>query len=98
MTRQHSGLHGDPAASPAHPEASNISVTTTVTPTCTGRPSLDAKPTHGLAHPAPARTASASRGIDSRALFGEARTLVIHHAGMAYLLRITQQNKLILTK
>lgn len=34
----------------------------------------------------------------SRELFGERRELVIEHAGCLYRLRITQNNKLILTK
>lgn len=34
----------------------------------------------------------------SRDLFGERRELVIEHAGFLYRLRITQNNKLILTK
>ncbi len=66
-----------------------MSVTTTATPTCAGRPAPVSSPAQG---------ASNRRGIDSRTLFGDARTLVIHHAGTAYLLRITQQGKLILTK
>lgn len=36
--------------------------------------------------------------IDSRALFGAAREVVIHHAGQAYRLRHTATGKLILTK
>lgn len=62
-----------------------------ITPTPT-RPR--AVPPHA---PLPA-SPSARRGIDSRTLFGDARTLVIHHAGATYQLRITQQGKLILTK
>lgn len=34
----------------------------------------------------------------SRQLFGERRELVIEHAGFLYRLRITQNNRLILTK
>lgn len=34
----------------------------------------------------------------SRQLFGERRELVIEHAGSLYRLRITQNNRLILTK
>lgn len=73
-----------------------MSVTTTSTPTCAGRPAAASLPACNSAHPAPGN--AARRGIDSRTLFGEARTLVIHHAGTAYLLRITRQGKLILTK
>ncbi len=50
------------------------------------------------ARPSAPDVAPARGGIDSRALFGDARTLMIRHAGASYLLRITQQNKLILTK
>ena len=36
--------------------------------------------------------------VDSRDLFAGARTVHISHAGQTYLLRITRENKLILTK
>lgn len=36
--------------------------------------------------------------IQSEDLFGQASTLTILHAGMAYTLRITRQGKLLLTK
>lgn len=36
--------------------------------------------------------------LSSEELFGGARTLAIVHSGERYLLRITRQNKLILTK
>lgn len=36
--------------------------------------------------------------VSSEWLFKEAKTLAIAHAGERYLLRITRQNKLILTK
>lgn len=36
--------------------------------------------------------------IDSRALFGTARQITIEHGADAYILRLTAQNKLILTK
>ncbi|HEU4709581.1 MAG TPA: hemin uptake protein HemP [Methylophilaceae bacterium] len=38
------------------------------------------------------------RRWDSRELFGEAKELVISHAGSEYRLRLTSQGKLILTK
>lgn len=60
------------------------------------RPAAASIPACNPAHPAPGT--AARRGIGSRALFGDARTRVIHHAGTAYLLRITRQGKLILTK
>ncbi len=41
--------------------------------------------------------ASAERRILSRDLFGEAREVVIEHAGRLYRMRITQNDKLILT-
>jgi hemin uptake protein HemP len=36
--------------------------------------------------------------IDSRALFGTARQITIEHGADSYILRLTAQNKLILTK
>jgi len=36
--------------------------------------------------------------IDSRALFGPSRQIAIEHGADTYILRITAQNKLILTK
>ncbi len=36
--------------------------------------------------------------LSSRSLFGVAQTLFIDHAGQRYTLRITRENKLILTK
>lgn len=45
----------------------------------------------------PREAAGLSR-IDSRALFASHRQIVIAHGGARYVLRITQQNKLILTK
>lgn len=38
------------------------------------------------------------RHLDSKTLFGAERELVIRHDGAEYVLRITSQNKLILTK
>jgi hemin uptake protein HemP len=46
-----------------------------------------------------ARQISALRPrLDSGKLFGGAREVVIEHAGQEYLLRVTSQGKLILTK
>jgi len=39
-----------------------------------------------------------NQGIDSRELFVATREVVIQHAGETYRLRLTAQNKLILTK
>ena len=36
--------------------------------------------------------------IDSEKIFGGATTVEIEHAGQRYLLRVTRENKLILTK
>jgi hemin uptake protein HemP len=47
--------------------------------------------------PAPARTAPLVT-LDTRTLFGGQRELHIVHKGEAYRLRITRQDKLILTK
>lgn len=41
--------------------------------------------------------APAERRIASRDLFGDAREIVIEHAGRIYRMRITQNGKLILT-
>ncbi|MBO3277733.1 hemin uptake protein HemP [Pseudomonas schmalbachii] len=38
------------------------------------------------------------RHIPSHILLGEAKELVIEHEGVEYVLRLTRQNKLILTK
>ena len=40
----------------------------------------------------------AVRVLDSKQLFHEARTVHIDHGGERYILRITRENKLILTK
>ena len=40
----------------------------------------------------------AGQRIDSRDLFVGTRELIIHHGGESYRLRLTSQNKLILTK
>ena len=47
--------------------------------------------------PASSNKAVTSR-YDSQALFGGQQEILIEHAGHAYRLRITRQNKLILTK
>ncbi len=39
-----------------------------------------------------------AKNIISAELFGEFREIIIHHAGELYRLRITANNKLILTK
>ncbi len=50
-------------------------------------------------HPPPAAHASAhTRPLDSEALFGAARELLIQHNGALYRLRMTRAGKLILTK
>jgi len=46
---------------------------------------------------APADPASRPGRVDSAALLGNARELVIEHAGREYRLRVTQNGKLILT-
>ena len=53
----------------------------------------------------PATTSTGTRSIeladnrvDSRALFADTREIVISHGGETYRLRVTAQNKLILTK
>lgn len=50
--------------------------------------------------PAPAVTSqrAAGRLLNSAALFGDAREIVILHRGQEYRLRITKGDKLILTK
>jgi hemin uptake protein HemP len=42
--------------------------------------------------------AGGRRRLPSAALMGAAKEIVIEHAGTEYILRITSQNKLILTK
>lgn len=49
------------------------------------------------ASPPPARSASLPR-VDSRQILQGANTVEIEHAGQRYLLRVTRENKLILTK
>jgi len=46
----------------------------------------------------PDQTRAASPVLHSSSLFGTAQTLFIDHAGQRYTLRITRENKLILTK
>ncbi len=46
----------------------------------------------------PGDEAAAVVVVESRDLFAGARTVRIAHAGQTYLLRITRENKLILTK
>lgn len=45
-----------------------------------------------------AATATPRRRLQSAALLGTAREAIIEHEGIEYILRITSQNKLILTK
>jgi hemin uptake protein HemP len=53
----------------------------------------------GTSHPPSAARASAdTRPLDSQALFGAARELLIQHNGAVYRLRLTRAGKLILTK
>jgi len=47
---------------------------------------------------AAAAAPAAVRVLDSKQLFHEARTVHIDHGGERYILRITRENKLILTK
>lgn len=48
---------------------------------------------------APPRSAAAeARVVDSQALFGAGKLVYIEHAGYRYVLRVTRENKLILTK
>lgn len=46
----------------------------------------------------PAPPASPRRRLSSRELLGRQQELVIEHDGCEYVLRLTRQNKLILTK
>jgi hemin uptake protein HemP len=54
--------------------------------------------TEGAAEPSPSRPGSGERLLDSRALFGGAQVVLIHHEGSTYTLRKTRNGKLILTK
>ncbi len=58
---------------------------------------------NGTCPPAAEQTASQARPaavtvVDSRKLFRNGTTLCIDHAGQRYILRVTRENKLILTK
>lgn len=61
-------------------------------------------PTNGLSHAgtvpdmAPVSRGMTSQRIDSRRLMSGANELVIEHAGQEYRLRLTRNDKLILTK
>lgn len=46
----------------------------------------------------PLQSGTGPRQCDTRTLFGGARELLIEHDGAVYTLRITQHNRLILTK
>jgi len=46
----------------------------------------------------PEDTATGVRRLSSKNLFGGAREVIIEHAGVEYRLRLTSQDKLILTK
>jgi hemin uptake protein HemP len=48
--------------------------------------------------PGPRMISAAGHKIDSRDLFIGTREIIIHHGGDVYRLRLTGQNKLILTK
>ncbi len=50
------------------------------------------------AQPQTPKAAASLRTIDSQALFGEAKQVLIVHQGETYKLQITRQGKLILTK
>ncbi len=62
-------------------------------------PRTDPRTAAGNGHcKAPAPAGDEGPRVDSRDLFAGARTLRIDHGGQTYLLRITRENKLILTK
>ena len=46
----------------------------------------------------PGKPAEESPVIDSRALFGGSREIIIEHRGERYVLRVTRQGKLLLNK
>ena len=50
------------------------------------------------AEPPPESSRLEERALDSRALFGESREVLIEHHGEQYRLRLTRAGKLILTK
>jgi hemin uptake protein HemP len=58
---------------------------------------MDTPPAPSASPPATGAAAPAERRITSRDLFGDAREIVIEHAGRVYRMRITQNDKLILT-
>jgi hemin uptake protein HemP len=55
-------------------------------------------PPKAVAQPQTPKVAATLRTIDSQALFGEAKQVLIVHQGETYKLQITRQGKLILTK
>jgi hemin uptake protein HemP len=57
-----------------------------------------ASPTNQDSLPASSESELRVRAVPSTSLFGARRELLIEHAGSLYHLRITQNNKLILTK
>lgn len=58
---------------------------------------MDTPPTPASSPTTAGATAPTERRITSRDLFGDAREIVIEHAGRVYRMRITQNDKLILT-
>lgn len=55
-------------------------------------------PTPCVTLPQSADAAAEAIIIDSRVLFGASKLVYIEHAGQRYTLRVTRENKLILTK
>jgi hemin uptake protein HemP len=58
----------------------------------------DESGSHQSTSPSPRMISVAGHKIDSRDLFIGTREVIIHHGGEVYRLRLTGQNKLILTK
>lgn len=56
------------------------------------------QPLAALRRPSSAATSTATRHVSSHALLAGARELVIQHQGSEYHLRLTRNDKLILTK
>ena len=62
------------------------------------KPTTPSAPAPQTAAPARSPEPGHARSVDSQALFGAARQLLIVHQGETYKLQITRQGKLILTK
>ena len=61
-------------------------------------PNMNSQPQPTNVSPPNTNAVEARRRIDSETILGGASSVEIDHAGQRYLLRVTRENKLILTK